>query len=85
MGKGVAGAVAMAKRMNADQYRFLGWDYMVRPANGCDKGEIELEFIDSTQDWVSRVKFSFENGRVVNAQGWQRSYQTGPLAKPDVR
>jgi hypothetical protein len=82
LGKGVAGAIAMAKRMDADQYRFLGWDYMVGPANGCGKGEIEVEFLDSPQGRVSQVKFSFENGRVVAAQGWQRSYQTGPVAKP---
>jgi hypothetical protein len=84
LGKGVAGAVTMAMRMDADQYRLLGWDYMAGTANGCGKGEIEVEFFDSAQGGVSKVKFSFDNGRVVGAQGWQRSYQSGPLvAKPD--
>lgn len=80
LGSGVSGAIAMAKRTNADQYRFLGWDYMDGPANGCSKGEIEVEFIDSAQSAVSQIKFVFDNGRVVAATGWQRSFQTGPLA-----
>jgi len=72
----------MAKRMNADQYRFLGWDYMDGPADACSKREIEIEFFDSARTTLSRVKFTFDSGRVVAAEGWLRSYQTGHLAYP---
>jgi hypothetical protein len=82
LGKGISGAVAMAKRMNADQYRFLGWDYMDGPADACSKREIEIEFFDSARTTLSRVKFTFDSGRVVAAEGWLRSYQTGHLAYP---
>ena len=85
LGVGVSGAKAMAQRMNADQYRYLGWDYMVGPANGCDKGEVDVDFIDSANGEISEVKFTFEKGRVVSAQGWQRSFQTGSLPSPNGR
>ncbi len=85
LGEGVSGAKAMAQRMNADQYRYLGWDHMVGPANGCDKGEVDIDFNDSANGIISKVTFTFENGRVVRAQGWQRSFQTGSLPSPNVR
>lgn len=82
LGKGASGARAMARRINADQYRFLGWDYMDGPANGCSKGEIEVEFLDSARGATSQVKFTFENGRIVATSGWQRTYETGRLTRP---
>lgn len=81
LGHGVSGAVAMAKRINADQYRFLGWDYLDGPGNACSKGEIEIEFVDSARTILSRVRFTFDNGRVVAANGWQRTYLTGHMAQ----
>ena len=65
--------------MKADAYRFLGWDYMDMPADPCSKREVEVEFIDSQRKTVSRVKFTFEAGRVVSADGWERSFETGRL------
>jgi len=65
--------------MQADSYRFLGWDYMDGPANPCSKHEVEVEFIDSQAKRVSRVEFTFEAGRVVSAVGWQRSFETGVM------
>lgn len=80
LGTGVAGARQLALTMKADTYRFLGWDYMDRPTNPCSKHTVEVEFIDNQKKWVSRVQFTFEAGRVVEAAGWQRSFETGLLA-----
>jgi hypothetical protein len=83
LGAGIDGARELARTMKADTYRFLGWDYMDMPTNACSKPEVEVEvdFIDSQGKHVSRVKFTFETGRVrlVSAVGWERSFETGRL------
>lgn len=79
LGTGVDGARALAQAMKADTYRFLGWDYMDIPADPCSKRKVEVEFIDSQGKTVSRVQFTFEAGRVVSADGWERSFETGRL------
>lgn len=35
LGTGIDGARELARAMNADTYRFLGWDYMDKPPNAC--------------------------------------------------
>jgi hypothetical protein len=79
LGTGVDGAHALARTMKADTYRFLGWDYMDMPADPCSKRKIEVEFIDSQGKKVFRVEFTFEAGRVVSANGWERSFEAGRL------
>jgi hypothetical protein len=79
LGVGVDGARELTRAMKADTYRFLGWDYMNMPVDACTKHEVEVEFIDSRGKNVSRVKFTFQAGRVVSADGWIRSFETGPL------
>lgn len=79
LGTGVNGARMLAQTMRADTYRFLGWDYMDVPADPCSKRKVEVEFTDSRGKSVSRVEFTFEAGRVVNADGWERSFETGRL------
>ena len=79
LGPGADGARELARTMKADTYRFLGWDYMDMPADACSKREVEVEFIDSEGKSVSRVKFTFEAGRVTSAVGWERSFETGRL------
>ena len=79
---GAAGARQLAELMNADTYRFLGWDYMDSPIDGCSKQKIEVEFIDNQDKSVSLMEFDFEDGRVVNATGWQRSFEAGSVRNP---
>lgn len=79
LGAGVDGARALASTMSADTYRFLGWNYMDLPADPCSRQKVEVEFIDSRAKRVSRVEFTFEAGRVVDAEGWERSFETGRL------
>jgi len=79
LGTGVNGARMLAQMMKADTYRFLGWDYMDMPADPCSQRKVEVEFIDSRSKSVSHVEFTFEAGRVVSADGWERSFETGRL------
>jgi hypothetical protein len=76
---GAAGARQLAELMNADTYRFLGWDHMDSPTDGCSRQKIEVEFIDNQDKSVSLLEFEFEEGRVVNATGWQRSFEAGSV------
>jgi hypothetical protein len=82
LGTGVAGARSLAETMNADQFRFLGWDYMDRPADACGKQSVSVDFISNTDQRVSQVEFTFELGKLVTAKGWQRSFEGGALLSP---
>jgi len=82
LGKGVAGARLLAETMNADQFRFLGWDYMDSPADACGKKSITVDFISSTDQRISRVEFTFQQARLTSAKGWQRSFESGSLPVP---
>lgn len=79
LGAGVSGARMLAQTMKADTYRFLGWDYIDMPVDPCSKRKVEVEFIDNQDKNVSRVEFTFEAGRVVSAEGWERSFEMGRL------
>lgn len=79
LGTGLDGARRFAREMGADQFRFLGWNYMDSPADGCDRQSVTLEFIDNRQQLVSQVEFTFEHGRLIAARGWQRSFETGAI------
>lgn len=79
LGSGVSGVRTLAQTMKADTYRFLGWNYMDGPADPCSKQEVEVEFSNTQDKTVYRLKFTFIAGRVVSADGWERSYETGRL------
>ncbi len=79
LGSGIAGAKALAAKMKATEFRFLGWDYMDAPTQGCGEHAVSVEFIDAADRWVSQVQFKFKGGRVIEAKGWQHSFKFGPL------
>jgi len=85
LGVGEAGARAFAREMKADSYRVLGWDFIPTPIeDACMARKVMVEFIDTRQHNVYPVTFSFEGGRIVSAEGWTRSYRTGPVMRaPD--
>ena len=85
LGTGNEGARALAKDMNADTYRYLGWDYMDMPADACSLHIVTVEFVDSGRKIVSSVDFSFEAGRLVKAKGWWRSFEIGSLKAAQPR
>ena len=82
LGTGVAGARMLARTMNADQFRFLGWDYMDRADNACREQSIKVDFINSTDRSISQVQFIFQQGRLISAKGWERSFEAGALPRP---
>jgi hypothetical protein len=78
-GTGIAGARALALEMNADTYRQLGWDYIPTPVDPCSRQEVMVDFIESIRSNVFPVKFTFEAGRLVRAEGWHRTFLGGPV------
>lgn len=80
VGSGLAGARALAATMKADQFRFLGWDYMDSPSDACGKQSVSVDFIDTAGGEISQVEFTFNLGKLVSAKGWQRSFEIGSLA-----
>ncbi|WP_374552901.1 hypothetical protein [Sphingobium yanoikuyae] len=79
LGAGVGGAKALARAMKADGFRFFGWDYMDGPADGCGEQTVTVEFTNASDRLVSQVQFKFDQGRVREAKGWQRTFQSGGL------
>lgn len=84
-GTGPSGAHALALLMNADAFRFYGWDYMNLPADACSEQRVEIEFVDTRAQRSSRMEFTFQDGRLVGGAGWQRSIETGPVARPETQ
>jgi hypothetical protein len=81
-GTGVAGARSFAKTINADEFRFLGWDYMDIPADACGKQSITVDFISNRDQRISRIEFTFQQARLIAAKGWQHSFESGPMPSP---
>jgi hypothetical protein len=79
LGMGTIGARSLAVTMKADQYRFLGWDFMDGPADACGKQTIRGEFVNSIDRLVSQVEFTFDRGQVIAAKGWQQTFESGTL------
>lgn len=81
LGTGVPGLRALAGAMKADTFRFLGWDYIPTPvANPCGEQKVDVEFINTRARRVFPMTFVFQSGRIVSAQGWSRSFVTGPIS-----
>lgn len=81
LGNGIRGARALAETMNADHYRYLGWDYMDGPADACANHKIIVEFSNEKSGVQSKVEFAFSDGVVVAVSGWQRSFEAGAMPR----
>lgn len=79
LGVGVDGAVALAREMAADSYRFLGWDYMDQPTRQCTPEKVSVEFVNTRGKRLSQVEFTFVGGLLTSATGWSRSFEAGSL------
>ncbi|MEO6215030.1 MAG: hypothetical protein ABIO86_03280 [Sphingomonas sp.] len=80
LGTGIPGARALARLIKADRFRFLGWDYIPTPIeSACAREKVDIEFIDTRNNDVYPVAFTFEGGRLISAEGWSRSFVTGPI------
>jgi hypothetical protein len=82
LGKGLVGVRALVTAMKADQFRFLGWDYMDGPVDACTKQSVTVDFVDTADRRISQVEFVFDQGRLVAAKGWQHSFEGGPMPSP---
>ena len=78
---GVAGARALARDMKADSFRFYGWGGIpMLIEDACGTHKVEVEFVNKAQDSAYPVTFTFRAGRIVEAAGWQRPLNSGPIA-----
>jgi hypothetical protein len=80
LGSGVSGAHALATKMEADSFRFLGYDNMDNPGEGgCSKYKVEVEFVNHGNKTTAIMDFTFRDGRLVTAAGWWRTFIEGAL------
>jgi hypothetical protein len=79
---GIAGARSIARTIKADEFRFLGWDYMDLPADGCGKQLITVDLINNHDRRISQIEFTFQQARLTAAKGWLHSFESGPLRAP---
>ncbi|MCF8505677.1 MAG: hypothetical protein K9G59_12255 [Caulobacter sp.] len=49
------------------------------PAEPCGTNKVSVEFIDTAARQISRVDFTFNNGQIVEGEGWARSFEAGSL------
>lgn len=76
---GLEGARALAVMVDAARYRFFRWGYMNMPADACAVQRVSVEFISDDNQTSSTIEFTFDQGRVTAASGWQRGFESGPL------
>ncbi len=79
-GNGVTGLRAMALVLRADRFRYSGWTGAPPPlAKPCDEWKTDVEFIDDKTGTTSTIKFSFRDGRMISAAGWEGRFIDGPI------
>ena len=81
LGEGVAGAVALAERLNAADFEYPGWDYMNHPQDGCGEISVEIRFVETSGDAFTDMTFTYLNGLLTKASGWTRSRNAGKLSE----
>lgn len=79
LGSGPKAAVAMAKALNADSYRFVGWDYLDGPADACAERKVTVEFSNGKFARQAAVEFLYSDGRLASAKGWEHSVEAGSM------
>lgn len=76
---GLEGARALAVMVDATRYRFYRWNSMNMPADACAVQRVSVEFVNEDDQTSSTIEFTFDQGRVTAAAGWQRGFESGPL------
>jgi hypothetical protein len=80
LGAYLAGARAISQLMGADTYRFNVWSSIPTPIQDpCSSHTVEVEFINTAHSSSYPVKFTFNAGALVKAEGWATSFRTGIL------
>ncbi|MDH4746118.1 hypothetical protein OMP43_18990 [Sphingomonas sp. CBMAI 2297] len=79
LGKGPAGAHALAAEMKADSFHYLPWSSIPMVVDPCDEWSVKVAFIDSRASTLADVEFTFRGGVLVSAKGWSQSYVAGQI------
>jgi hypothetical protein len=85
MEKGISGLRELALALNADQFRYRRSPYIPTPTDPCGEHKVIVEFVSSKSHGSSDITFTFRDGRIVGAAGWNGVFIDGPLrpAKPN--
>lgn len=85
MKNGVSGVRELSRALNADQFRYRRSPYIPTPTDPCGEHKVIVEFVSTKSLGSSDVTFTFRDGRIVDAAGWNGVFIDGPLrpAKPD--
>ena len=82
LGSGLEGAAAFSASLNAASYQISGWDTVPFPVeNPCAKHTARVTFYDAARRNGAIVDFIFEQGRLIEADGWWRSYSYGTISR----
>lgn len=80
-GPGPQGLHKLAAELRADRYRFDDWMGIYPPiSDACAPHTVEVEFVESKASRYFRLKFSFEDGRLVRVGGWGGQFQAGDMS-----
>ena len=79
VGRGRVGAEALRKRIDAATYEYAPWVSVPEPTDPCAKQEVDVRFYDKSGESGTSVKFQYERGRLIRAQGWNIARVTGPI------
>lgn len=79
-GKGIQALRAMALMLRADRFRYSGWSGTPPPTTSpCGEWQMDVEFIDGKTNTTSTIKFSFRDGLIMSASGWEGVFADGPV------
>ena len=70
LGKGPIGAATLSKQLNAVTYEYAPWISVPAPADPCAKQEVQVRFYDKSGESGAVVKFQYDKGRLIRADGW---------------
>jgi hypothetical protein len=79
IGRGRIGAANLSKRLEAATYEYAPWVSIPGPADPCAKQEVEIRFYDKSGESGASVKFQYERGRLIRAEGWNLARVAGPI------
>jgi hypothetical protein len=79
LGKGVAGALAMAEDLKAANYFFHGWVGIPTERDPCSPQDVKVEFVTADGENSAPIEFKYDAGILKSASGWWVPYSSGPV------
>jgi hypothetical protein len=55
------------------------------PVDACSSQKITAEFVDNESKSVTKINFTFDEGKLVRADAWTDTFEAGPLTDAQHR